>query len=152
MTTNPLLEIEVIKITKPLDIGDYAEEYRGKLLHVWVNLTKRKIFEYEKNQADLAKLVGELSRATGNKLVDRVLFNRARVKKLNNSIENATLDTYEWFAEIWSQSSDKHTHITGDQVRKFAADWIRDDSALWSWIRDSTIATIKAHQEGLEKN
>lgn len=48
--------IEIKRITRLIDLGDYAPEYDGVHLHVWVNLTRAKLTELDDIREDSQRL------------------------------------------------------------------------------------------------
>jgi hypothetical protein len=40
------MKLDIPKIVRPVDLGDYAEEMRGKLIYVWVNSPVALLQEY----------------------------------------------------------------------------------------------------------
>jgi len=149
-------KVKVPVIVRKLKMADFSPEYKNENLRIWVNPHQDLLDEYTNIQAEIHRLKEQLNiRLYDRPLrwVNKLRFNPKRSKRLLAQIEAANERLFEWYAVIWSQHHLEDTHVTAEDVKRFAkAALDRDDAGLWKWITNQTNAMIIAYQEGLEKN
>lgn len=126
------MKIEIKKVTQDLDLGDYAEEYKGQglALKVWVNPDRGTIAERDDIQAEFDRQLQETK--TNNALVEPFL---------KWVVEIYTPAVMDWYARLWSQG-ERETHWTVEELQ--ALD--ERDPALFDWLKRRSVQMIVEHR------
>lgn len=150
------MKIELRRITRPVPLRDYAEEYGHEVINVWVNPSRAKRLE-------LATL-GEASRQAQDRLKE--LLTQAQTDDLTDDTrqqltdELAALDgelstlmasLYGWYAELWSQHPDTESHWTPEEVSELVRACQEADPRLWDWLQEESLRLITDHRDGIKK-
>lgn len=154
--------LQIPHITRELKMSDYAPDMEGSL-HVWVNLSQKTHVEFNVLQAEIQATVANIESITTahrkkmaaeGKPLDTPIEgeDKERLEALRKLMSENGDRMYALLSVIWSQHKDKKTHVTPEQVSKFAAEVVAEDEALWYWIVKSTYALIIAHRNDLRKN
>ena len=137
------MKFNIPKIIRPLEMSAYAEEMEGLALQVWVNPSRNIKSAFFNLQVELVGLSNEI-----NKLMDAKKPDQKKIAGLSKKVDSVNAEIHEWYANIWSQASDKDTHVSADSLASMAD----DDPALWVFMAQGTQALIKDHIEGIRKN
>lgn len=122
------------KIVRHVDLGEYAEEYRGVLVYVWVNPPRDTMQRYfdlvqENNAAQEAtrKLQAAIEADTPPTLaeVERAAVDAQRIGRA----------FLEWWAEIFSQHANEETHWTVEGLAELMTS--ETDPALYRFLTTS---------------
>lgn len=117
--------------TKPLDLGEYAPEYKdqpGSVMQVWINPpleVRNRLVDLTIDGRQTLEKLAELSR---NEKPDE-----DELRSLAERMEQINRDTQAFWAEIWSQHADESTHFTAEDVREFAKTSAELDPGLYPW-------------------
>lgn len=130
------MQLNIKKIIRPLDLGDYARELQGQAVYVWVNPTREAL-----NRR--AALDEELNRG-----IERSQTAEARAE-FNLWIKGTFEPNIKaWFAEIWSQYPEPATHWTVSEIEQLEA----SDPALVLWLNTRTMQLIYEHRRVEKKS
>ena len=172
-----LKEIDIVKITRPLELENYHKQYKGKQLHVWINPSLEVLADFDifsvKLHAesaeldDLNKEMEKLIRRKKNAVKKAKGDNKATVKadfekqheKLtekivaftNDKIEVTNNMIFEWYALILSQGKDSKHHETAESVHDFAVRSSKEDPALWPYVTNHVKQMINDHRDRAKK-
>jgi len=149
------MKIELRRITRPVRLGDYAEEYGEEVVQVWVNPSRAKRLELQAigeasaqardRLAELANGVdGEASDEQRQAVVDEVTA-------INEEFDALTDSLAAWYADIWSQHPNEETHWAAEDVSELVAACLENDPAFWSWLQGETMRLIREHRDGIKK-
>ena len=137
------MKITIPKVLIPVHLGEYAPELQGKFLHVWVNMPREKLQEYddlitslqEKSLAEAQRTL-ESSGQTSNverqksegigKVFDQLkaMINRKRDRK----VDAVDVKLLQWYAEMWSQGPEEERWSV-EELQELEA----QDPAFLSW-------------------
>jgi hypothetical protein len=131
-----------MKITRPIDLGKYYDEYRGQVVHVWVNPPKTIRREREVLLQTYAKLIHEVSLPVAKQGKGAAQILQLLQMKLTPSQDKRLHDLdrkfSEWFTVLWSQHADSESHWTVDEI-----DELKEvDHALYNWLVEQSILMI----------
>lgn len=129
------MKFEIRRVVKVLELSEYAPEYEGTTIMVWVNPPARLLQEHD-------RILSDITDALKNALVEG--FSPEKV------IERAAEELVAVFAELWSQGA-AEMQWTADEVTKLVADTQDSDPQLWLWLRTQTINAIREHRERIKK-
>lgn len=138
------MKFQFRKITRPVDLAQYAPEYEGVVFPMWVNAPRAVTDGWHEIRAAYVALIGEAQPAG----VDDAEFQEqrgARFIELNLRI-NA------WWAMMWSQADDPATHWTPDEVDQLVSHLTDTDPQAWAWLINECLATAHAYRTGERKN
>jgi hypothetical protein len=150
-------KFKAARIVRPLDFSEYAEEYEGQSMQIWVNLNQ----EMLNKRADLALEITDLAEQFEKLTIQGAKFHdnpemkarldevKDKTEKCIKAMEAANNRTYGFYAEVWSQGEDK---FTAEQVRAFAEEVAKADEAFWIWLTRRTNQMIDEHRENVLKN
>lgn len=128
------MDIQIPRITRPLDLGGYAPELAGVCVQVWVNPPR----DFMKRYWDL---VGE-NDASG-KAAQTTKGKKAR-EALLKTVERIGQDFVGWFAELWSQHPEADTHWSKDEVTKLIKS--ETDPQLYVWLVGQSMRLVTEHR------
>jgi hypothetical protein len=126
------MKIDVPKITRPVDLGDYAEELRGKTLFVWVNPPVSLLSEYFSLQ-DAIKREVEQAEADENHVPD------------SKALESQAARIREILAELLSQGP-LELRMSADEVSELLLQTADTDPQLYPWLVNAIFAKIGEHR------
>lgn len=130
------MKIEVPRIYRPIELGEYAEELKGEQLHVWVNPPRRLLAEY----AAILKHV--LKQEPRPRWWDRIL---SRLGIVGPS-ERRSLG---WFGKVWSEDG---AEAIGEQAAvRFALQLYEADPVLYQHLIAATMQLLDGHQDASKK-
>jgi hypothetical protein len=133
-------KFEFKKITRPVDLADYAREYTGATFEVWVNPPRAVMADWYEIRAAYVDLMSEVQSTPSN---DEL--RGARFVTLNARI-NA------WLATLWSQGDDDATHWTAEEVDELVTTLNDTDPQAWVWLLNECLTTITSYRSGERKN
>jgi hypothetical protein len=127
------MKITVPKITKQLDLGDYAEELRGVCIEVHVNPAQARLAqlaELERTEEEIRQLLVLQPAADG-------------LRALAGRLNEAGKQLAAWYAETWSWPIEDVLAL---------AEQARDtDPGLLAWMAARTQELIDAHRAAVKK-
>jgi hypothetical protein len=154
------VKIDIQKIVRPVRLGDYAPEYGGQLLHVWVNPPRQMRLDYQQIADELSQASKELelivksamdAQEAGKSTPESEEEVAGLVSDYGERLEELARRLYAWFAVMWSQAGDEDTRWTTDDVVELVEACLDADPALWAWIQDEHWRLVREHREGLKK-
>lgn len=162
------MKIEIKKIVRPIRLGDYAPEYDGQEIHVWLNPPRRVRMDHFEIVQEFSAVVDErlaflqaiTAKASDEGLdPDEVALDdldldegtEASLAEIDAQLEDLSRRLYGWFAEVWSQDEDEGTHWTTDEVVELVEACMDADPALWSWVQDEHWRLVGEHRDGVKK-
>lgn len=144
------MDFKIGKILRPLDFGEYAPEFEGNTLTIWVNPPRELISTFVEIQNETALLKERLDEIVERSKKDGIGSDLSGdVAALDEKILAANERLYIWYAEVWGQGEDKETAET---VKEFAVMNSDTDPALWSFVTGRSLEMIRDHREGNRKN
>ena len=134
------------KIITTLDLGGYTPELKDVTLQVWVNPPGAlfgKFYAFEATARANAKQLSEL--LTAPERDEEAIKAAVELRKENG------LGRLEWLAEILSQSPDKSTHWTPEELTAaFIEAYGQTDPQLFWWVLLSVFTLINKHRTELK--
>jgi len=137
------MKIQYKKVVRPLDLADFAPEYAGAVIQVWVNPTREKLQERETIRQGLNTALGKLKESDPD--------NVEKLKQITGTIESINDKYYAWLADNWSQAENEETHWTQAEVKELAENLIEDDPALWEFIQKRSFNMLQEYREHYKK-
>jgi len=148
------MKIDIQKIVRPIRLGDYAPEYDGQAIHVWVNPPRQMRLDYQQVADELSQASRELElvvKEAGESTPESEEEAAGLVSDYGERLEELARRLYAWFAVMWSQGDDEDTRWTTDDVVELVEACLDADPALWAWIQDEHWRLVREHREGLKK-
>jgi hypothetical protein len=136
------MSIEVVKITRPLDLGEYDEAFRGQVLFVWVNPTE----EVRKMRQDLLReyrvfMQNAVSAATPSPKNDGWgAFARLLLRKKVDGADDLVQKNQAWLLNVLNQNPDSACSL--DDLSRLQ----KADQVLYEWIVRRAVEMIEQHQ------
>lgn len=130
------MKFEIPKITRAIDLVEYAPEWASLQIHVWVNPPLRLLQEHDQVLSDVRQAVKD---------------NQVEGHSAQSSIEKAADDLARIFSELWSQGPEE-THWSAEEVVKLVEETRETDPQLWYWLRDKSIEAIREHRTQIKKD
>jgi hypothetical protein len=137
-------KFEFKKITRPVDLSNYAAEYSGASFQVWVNPSRVVLADWYEMRAAYVELISEAQTQPSNEAMVLELRG-ARFVALNARI-NA------WLATLWSQDEDADTHWTSEEVDQLVTTMTDTDPQAWAWLLNECLTVIQNYRSGERKN
>jgi hypothetical protein len=137
-------KFEFKKITRTVDLSDYAREYTGATFEVWVNPPRAVLGDWYEMRAAYVELVRDAQTDPGDD-PETAAGRGARFVVLNARI-NA------WLSELWSQSDDEQAHWTPAEVNQLVDTLTDTDPQAWAWLLNECLTTIQNYRSGERKN
>lgn len=142
------MQINIPRIVRPLNLADYAPEYAGAVIQVWVNPPRGRLTEY----------VGYLETVSAaNKVIadydtlsDPGGDEYASAEVAAQSLASTSELLIRWMAEAWSQGP-PDSHWTADEIRQLIDKSVDDDPGLYPWLISSTLWMIRDYRSGQKK-
>jgi hypothetical protein len=132
------MKFEIAKITRAIRLAEYAKEYEGVEIRVWVNPPVKLLVEHDRWIEAMKNIV---NRGEGAETVEQI------VAGLNAAADGLAAI----FSELWSQGP-AESRWSVEEIRTFVAENMDGDPRLWPWLRNQTIELIREHREGIKKN
>jgi hypothetical protein len=142
---------KIPRITKPLDLRDYApefgdpalvEELGEPIIWVWVNPPASVRMELEEISEAMTSATSKLSESS-----DDTEESKKHIKAMQKAGEQSTA----WWANMFSQYQDAETHWTADELQAFVKEIWDTDPLLWQHIQERCFELINEHRIGREK-
>lgn len=124
------MKIPIKKVVRDLDLGEYAEEYKGLTVKVWVNPDRGTIAERDELQQEFERQAQEMR--NNQALAEPFL------KWTAETYAPAILD---WYARLWSQG-EPDTHWTVDEMKELDG----QDPALFDWMKRRSVQMVIQHR------
>lgn len=142
------MKIQINKVVRPFDLGEYAKELAGQTVDVWVNPTRNILGKLDDLELRSSAELGKVRNALPKEGEDRTNYQKAL-----EHLEKWTKDEYaprqrEWYAALWSHGDDKERHWTADELK----DLDDTDPALYQFMRTRTLEMIREHREREKKD
>lgn len=137
------MKLEVKKIIRPLNLSEYAEEYGGQCLQVWLNPPSGKMDAYFARLDKFAALRNEYK-----SLPDGEIARKAEIEKEVAELDAAAV---AWMADLWNQGPEE-TRVSLEDVRAFASECIENDPHLWVWVQQRTLQMYFEHHAAEKKS
>lgn len=130
------MKFEIPRITRALNLAEYAPEWQSLAIHVWVNPPMKLLQEYDQALATARQAIKD-GLVEGYSAEEAILKVASDLKRI--------------FAELWSQGPED-THWTPEEVEQLVAETAETDPGLWLWLRNRSIELIKAHRQQIKKD
>ena len=131
------MKFEIKQIIKAVDLGEYAEVYRGKTLRVWVNPPRAVWREYEgvldENQRRVAEMLGDKTRIEEHAKWAAEIFVPV---------------VHDWYAKMWSQSDNPAEHWSADEIAELS----EADPALYEWMQRRSLRELTEFRKAEKKS
>jgi hypothetical protein len=124
------MEFDIKKIIRDLPLEEYAEEYKGSTLKIWVNPDRGFIGRRDELQTEFDSRLRETK--TNNALAEPFMTWVAEIY---------TPSVMDWYARLWSQG-ERETHWTVEELQ--ALD--ERDPALFDWLKRRSVQMIVEHR------
>lgn len=134
------MKFNIPKIVKSISLGEYDESLSEQKIWMWVNPPKKMRREFDEIQQGIREQVNLLLEASEEKK-----------QKIKKAIEKLQAENSVWWAEMWSQSEDKETHWSVEDVEQLLEKCADKDPQLWSFLIDTSLELLKAHIVGERK-
>jgi hypothetical protein len=136
-----MLEIQIPKAVRALDLGEYMPEMQGNVLEVWVNPPAEMLKEISDLTQGIFDLVGRALKKKQNWLSKKVN------EKSSDGIENRIR---ELFSELLSQGR-QNTCLSASDLKRLADETFGTDPNFWPWLQNKMFTMIREHREGKKK-
>jgi len=136
---------EPARETRPVDLGDYAEDYRGVVVYVWVTPTRahnRRWFE----------IVGALNDA--NRQIKQMAEGSERASLTQEAVTAWEEDSLAWYAETWVrlEVGDEAQDVTLPVAREIHDLLVENLPPAWDWLLQRTHDVMQAYRSERLKN
>jgi hypothetical protein len=143
------MKLQIKKVIFEQDLGEYAKEYAGQFVDVWVNPPRNIINTYDDLNQRMSEKLDQIRQALP-KTADE---DRTNYQKVLDKVQKWTDDEFapklrEWYAALLSKGSDQARHWTPDDLIELD----QQDPALYDWLRDQTQSLIKEHRDRQKKS
>lgn len=130
------MKIEIKKVVRDLSLGEYASEYEGLTVKVWVNPDRGTVAERDNLQVEFNRQMTDAS------------TNAALLDAMQAWVADVYLPAiFAWYARIWSQGEES-THWTIEELK--ALD--ERDPALYDWMKKRSFQMIVEHRNREKKD
>lgn len=139
------MQIKIQQIVRPLSLSDYAPEYEGVALQVWVNPPKA-LTDERLEQARQANALRERiqMRVSGQ---DDPVDGKASMESLVQALAVIGQATLQWLVQIWSQGP-AETHMSTEDIVALN----QADEALYQWLLAKSWGMILDYRNGQKKS
>lgn len=154
------MKIDIQKIVRPIHLADYAPEYEGQVIYVWVNPPRQLRLDYwgvsqEFSRADEERtaLLAETAKAIEEETLtpDQQAAAAEQLEGFGRSLNDLAMQLFGIMAEMWSQNEDAETHWTAQDINELVEACTNQDARLWSWIQEQHWRLIEDHRTGVKK-
>lgn len=143
------MKIEIPKVVRPLDLSEYAPEYDGAVIQVWVNPPRAKREEFQQTRMELLRISDEIQELAKDAQDHNAPEYLAKIKAAGERITALNQGVYAWHAEMWSQGDGDGW--TAEQVAEFADHALDNDPQLWQFALVRTAEMIWEYRSGRQK-
>ena len=142
------MKINIPRIYRPLDLGEYAPELAGVSLQVWVNPPRELVLESQVIRADLEAAVEKAQELSADPDTPE-----EDLKKAFAAFEEINDHTFSWWARVLAQAADENgrSEFTAEEVRDFARGSLDTDPGLWPFIQRTAYGLIAEHRSVQKK-
>lgn len=131
------MKIEVPKMTRPVDLGEYAGEMAGQVVYVWVNPREELLDEYFSVQRAILQEMEKSEKE--KKYVPDQKF-----------LESQSARIREIIAELLSQGPEA-TRWTAEEVSALVLSTAETDPQLYPWLIEKIFEKIVEHRKQRKK-
>ena len=139
------MKFDIPKITRQVNLGEYAAEYEGTVIWVWVNPPARLLEEHDQVIGEVGRLARELAQEPAESSRD------ALVEKINKKMSGSANELARIFSQLWSQGP-VDMRWSEDEIRALVQETEGTEPRLWPWLRNETIKAIRDYRAGVKKN
>lgn len=153
------MKIDIPRIVRRLDLGDYAQEMKDAHIFMWVNpprAKRRELYMISRRidwVAEAAKLLGPAAPPPmppqGD--IEPNPFEGLSREDIESKADEIQAQLCAWWAEMWSQG-EPETHWTQDEVKTLFTTAGDTDPVLIAFIRSGCLQLMNGHIEGSQKN
>ncbi len=154
--------IKIQRVIRPLDLGEYQEEYAGTVIDVWVNPPlniSQQVTERLQNwqKASLKRVLLEKPAEFQDKSEEKSTENNPEAPTAGQTVgseeeirlakkaeQEAKLTYYDWFAQVWEDSS---TTDVRDLVEKLE----NEEPGMLIFLRDRTLRMLSEYLHSRKK-
>ena len=139
--------IKIKNIIRPIDLGEYADEYKDEMpFYVWANLPRTDRINFLQLRKKMRELKdqGDALRTPPDdpKKREKWTLDEEKLEKLTDELEELTPKMWEFWSLLWSQHSDNNTHLTPEEVKEFAENCQEFDPGLWDFLTLKTLEKV----------
>ncbi len=162
------MKINFPKIVKGFDLGEYAKEMQGQVVRVWVNPPSGDVVaiadyykatvekkELPKTLKLVVKHLAELEKPTKKEKEEHenaIKFYQERIEELAGEKYADSNEKYlEYLSSFLSQSENRETHYSVDDLKELEKASKETDPAFWPWFQQRVIDAISEHRLGRKK-
>lgn len=140
-----LTDLLTTPTTQTIDLGDWNETARGKLIHVWVDPPKPILRQREKFTQDYARFILQNDTAAKGSALDKKSL-PGKTEKLAAFLETWKADVYAWYAQLWSAGPEETRWTVGE-----IAELDEQNPQLLKWLFEQTKTLLDTYGRA-EKN
>ena len=147
------MKFDIPKITRSIDLGEYAAEYEGTVIWVWVNPPAKLLNEHDQVVEEVARLARELGPELET-IAQKEPGGDARptmMALINKRLDAQANELTRIFSELWSQGA-ADTRWTEEEIRALVKETEGTEPRLWPWLRNESIRAIRDYRAGVKKN
>jgi len=155
------MKIEIPKIVRPVDMGEYAEEMRGQLLYVWVNPPTALMDEYFRLRKDLLETDDEINKLaeksgspagkTPQNNAGQAPADDEKINGLVKAIESQAAGMRDVLAQLLSQGPEA-LRWTSEDVAALLTETADSDPQLYPWVVNAIFEQIGEHRARRKKD
>ncbi len=126
--------------TWPIDLAEFAEAYRGQVVHVCVDGSHEELIDarsVDRTAQRMAGLFMELYKPDTWQLL--IAHPNAQTAAEWQRVEK---EIFAWLADLWSQHADPETHWSAAQIEVLSD----ADPALYRWLVQRSMARLQEHR------
>lgn len=147
------MKIQIQKIVRPLDLGEYAHELKGQVVQVWINPDRITSRGRELLVEEYNRRLGALNKSP--ELLEKIKASEDRQKELQQEIESFNTwamgdfinGIHQWFADLWSQGADKESQWIAAELVELN----EKEPALYGWMKNQSMQMIEDHRNREKK-
>jgi len=134
------MDIVIPRLTAPVSLSDYAPEFEGVTVYVWINPPRDAMKNYF--------ALSDEHKSTLDTINDPATSG-ADLKKAITQLAKISDGIIAWWVELWSQHRDPETHWTVDGVTALINS--DTDPALYGWLCGQSLNFITEHRAKSKK-
>lgn len=139
------MQIHIPSITRPIHLSDYDPSVTNgasqAVMHVWVNPPRALLDEYREYLA-LSKALQQQAESTPE-------TEKEKLQEIIEQMIHTSNFFSEFYARLWSQHDDPHTHFAPDEVRRLGDH--PTDPQLYTWLTRRTWELIAEYRDATQK-
>ena len=145
------MRFEIAKVVKRMDLADYAPEYAGQVIHVWVNPPMKLLERYFELKRRAVEILQEVMTPLPASPHPEDKDGEREKDERKVEIEAIGRELMGIFAELWSQGP-KGTEISAAEIEALIGVSMETDPRFYGWLQERTLALIGEHRSGLKKD